>query len=145
MQNSFTPRKVRQLAAKTYIHVCWRYFCNTGKGSDFESKGNKLFSNSCWLQDSNPGSLAPILKQTESLLTNQLSYRVSSEKYQFNSPSKCSVSIPQIWSTTSLVVVDYISSPLHFNKAQYEINESGIRNLLFEQYIIVNEIHGIFQ
>ena len=47
----------------------------------------------CWMQDLNPGSQTPNGQQTECSPTNRLSYRGSSLKVEFESPSLWSASI----------------------------------------------------
>ena len=51
----------------------------------------------CWMQDLNPGPQTPNCQQTECSLTNRLSYRGSSLKYEFDSPSLWSASIQPTW------------------------------------------------
>ena len=70
-------------------------FRNTGTGKWFRIERRQVVF-ICWMQDSNPGCLEPILQQTECLVTNRLSYRGSSKKLNLNSPSLWPASIQPI-------------------------------------------------
>ena len=73
--NAYKPTKEH-----TYINTCLFLLISMlwHRQAIFESKGDKLSSSVCWMQDSNPRSQTPIRQQTECLLTNRLSYRGSS-------------------------------------------------------------------
>ena len=99
-QRAFSPLDptvnwLSHLALAIYIFVVVN-FDALAQASDVQIERRQVVF-LCWMQDLNPGSQTPNRQQTECSLTNRLSYRGSSKKLEFDSPSLWSASIQPTW------------------------------------------------
>ena len=99
-QRAFSPLDptvswLSHLALAIYIFVVVN-FDALAQASDIQIERRQVVF-LCWMQDLNPGPQTPNRQQTECSLTNRLSYRGSSLKFELDSPSLWSASIQPTW------------------------------------------------
>ena len=99
-QRAFSPLDptvswLSHLALAIYIFVVFN-FDALAQASDIQIERRQVVF-LCWMQDLNPGSQKPNRQQTECSMTNRLTYRGSSKKFELDSPSLWSASIQSTW------------------------------------------------